>query len=208
MKIYTRTGDEGETALFGGGRVGKTHPRVRAYGTVDELNSFLGRAVLSVRSPEIRERLGELQHDLFALGANLATPPRPDGGAHPHVPPLPVGRIQAMEAWMDAAEEELPPLRNFILPGGSAGAADLHVCRTVCRRAERIVVELGEVESGDAGGVSVSGDAPAADPRLGGVIRYLNRLSDLLFTLARLENLRAGTPDVEWRKDEAAGEVP
>jgi cob(I)alamin adenosyltransferase len=208
MKIYTRTGDEGETALFGGGRVGKTHPRVRAYGTVDELNSFLGRAVLSVRSPEIRERLGELQHDLFALGSNLATPPRPGGGAHPHVPPLPLARIQAMEEWMDAAEEELPPLRNFILPGGSAGAADLHVCRTVCRRAERIVVELGEVESGGAGGVSVSGGAPPADPRLGGVVRYLNRLSDLLFTLARLENLRAGAPDVEWRKDEAAGEVP
>jgi ATP:cob(I)alamin adenosyltransferase len=134
MKIYTRTGDEGETALFGGGRVGKTHPRVRAYGTVDELNSFLGRAVLSVRSPEIRERLGELQHDLFALGSNLATPPRPDGGAHPHVPPLPLARIHAMEEWMDAAEEELPPLRNFILPG-EAPEPPTSTCAAPCAAA-------------------------------------------------------------------------
>ncbi len=208
MKIYTRTGDEGDTALFGGGRVGKDHPRVRAYGTVDELNSFLGRALLSLECPEIRERLGGLQHDLFALGANLATPPRPDGGAHPHLPPLPLARIHAMEEWMDAAEEELPPLRNFILPGGSPGAADLHVCRTVCRRAERIVVELGGTETGREGGAPGGEAAPTSDPRLPGVVRYLNRLSDLLFTLARLENHRAGAPDVEWRKDSAAGEAP
>jgi len=203
MKIYTRTGDEGETALFGGGRVGKTHPRVRAYGTVDELNSFLGRAFLSVRDPEIRERLGGVQHDLFALGANLATPPDPRGKANLHLPPLPVARIGVMETWMDEAEDELAPLRAFILPGGSAGAADLHICRTVCRRAERIVVELREAEARSSGPEASPGSGVAPDPGLAEVIRYLNRLSDLLFTLARLENHRAGAPDVKWRKDGA-----
>lgn len=186
MKIYTRTGDGGETALFGGGRVPKSDPRVEAYGTVDELNAFLGRAVVAVASHEVRERLSLLQHDLFAIGANLATPPRPDGGPHPHVPSLPLHRIDEMEGWMDAADQEIPPLRSFILPGGNGGAAELHVCRTVCRRAERLVVGL----------------AGSAEGEFAGIVRYLNRLSDLLFTLSRLENHRAGTPDVEWEKGE------
>jgi cob(I)alamin adenosyltransferase len=183
LKIYTRTGDSGETALFGGGRVPKDHPRVRAYGTVDELNSVLGRALAAVGVPASRERLARVQHDLFAVGSLLATPPAREGRTRPDLPPFPEGRIQEMEAWMDEAEETLPPLKAFILPGGSPGASELHVCRTVCRRAERAIVE-------------VAGESPdAAD-----AIRYLNRLSDLLFVLARLENRRAGVEDVRWEK--------
>lgn len=202
MKIYTRTGDKGQTGLFGGVRVEKSHPRVRAYGTVDELNSFLGRAVCGVGSPEIRERLANLQHDLFAIGANLASPPRVDGTRHPHIPLLPLDRIQEMEKWMDEAEKELLPLQHFILPGGSGGAADLHICRTVCRRAERVVVELRHVQPGDLD--ADSGPVVGAQEELEGIIRYLNRLSDLLFTLSRLENRRAGAPDVEWRRDDVS----
>jgi len=187
LKIYTRTGDQGDTALFGGGRVRKSHPRVDAYGTVDELNAFVGSAISAVRDPDIRARLERVQHDLFTLGATLATPPLPEGRRSPSVPDLPSPRIEEMERWMDEAEEELEPLREFILPGGGPGAAALHVARTVCRRAERAVVALGE-------------EAPVDDD----VVRYLNRLSDLLFVFARLENARSGTPDVTWRKQSAA----
>jgi cob(I)alamin adenosyltransferase len=184
MKIYTRTGDAGDTALFGGGRVSKDHPRVTAYGTVDELNAGVGVAVAAVADARIRERLSAIQHDLFALGAALATiPPQEDRPRPKGLPTLPTGRVPEMEAWMDAADGELPPLRAFILPGGTPGAAALHLARTVCRRAERAVVHLATLEEVDEG-----------------VVVYLNRLSDLLFTFARLENHRAGTPDVEWRK--------
>jgi cob(I)alamin adenosyltransferase len=188
MKIYTRTGDEGETGLFGGGRVPKTHLRVEAYGTVDELNAHLGRVVASVADSGVRERLETVQHDLFALGAILASPPSEGGERNPHVPPMPRHRIADMEGWMDAAEDELPPLRAFIVPGGTQGGAELHVARTVCRRAERRVVEM------------ASSEADAADPETEHLVRYLNRLSDLLFVLARLENHRAGSGDVQWRK--------
>ncbi len=183
MKIYTRTGDAGETALFGGGRVSKDHPRVAAYGTVDELNAVVGWAVATVAEPVIRERLGALQHDLFAVGSALAAPPREDGARHPHVPPFPSARIAEMERWMDEAEQELPPLRQFVLPGGTPGAAALHVARTVCRRAERAAVRLATLEEIDDD-----------------LVPYLNRLSDLCFTLARLENRRAGVDDVTWQK--------
>lgn len=184
MKIYTRTGDAGETGLFGGGRVGKDHNRVDAYGTVDELNASIGWAVTQVVDAEIRARLALLQHDLFTLGAELATPPSGDGRKRPEVPLIPAGRIGEMEAWMDLADAELPELRAFVLPGGSPGAAALHVSRTICRRAERTVVHLA-----------------TTDPVDGTVITYLNRLSDLLFTLARLENDRHGVGDVEWEKN-------
>jgi cob(I)alamin adenosyltransferase len=185
MKIYTRTGDTGETALFGGGRVTKDHHRVDAYGTVDELNAAVGWAVANAADGEIREQLNLVQHDLFALGAVLATAPPEEGRPVPKgVPELPVGRISEMERWIDAAEVELPPLRSFVLPGGSQGAAALHVARVVCRRAERAVVHLSTLE-------------PVASE----VVAYLNRLSDLLFTHARLENQRAGVADVEWRKE-------
>jgi len=184
MKIYTRTGDAGDTGLFGGGRVSKDHHRVSAYGTVDELNASLGVALTHVADAEIRARLVRIQHDLFAVGATLATAspqgdrPRPKG-----LPRIPVERVAEMEAWMDAAETELAPLGAFIIPGGSPGAAALHLARTVCRRAERAVVHLAALE-----------------PLEGGIVVYLNRLSDLLFTFGRLENHRAGTPDVEWHK--------
>ena len=186
MRIYTRTGDRGETALFGGGRVPKDHVRVEAYGTVDELNAVVGWCVVEVADPTIRDRLQRLQHDLFALGSELATPPARERRRRPETPPLPVGRTEEMERWIDEADVELTPLRAFVLPGGTRGAAALHLARTVCRRAERCVVTLAADES-----------VPEQ------VITYLNRMSDLLFTFARLENLRGGHGDVEWRKDDA-----
>lgn len=185
MKIYTRTGDRGETGLFGGGRVFKDHTRVEAYGEVDELNSVLGVVVASLedaREAEIAGRLRQIQADLFTLGANLATPRAEEGGrASAHIPGLPAERIAEMESWIDAAEEELEPLQSFILPGGSQAAALLHLARTVCRRAERRVVTLAH-------------QAQVEEE----VIVYLNRLSDLLFTLARLANRRGGRQDIPW----------
>jgi cob(I)alamin adenosyltransferase len=181
MKIYTRTGDDGNTGLFGGGRVVKAHVRVEAYGTVDELNAALGLCVEATSQEDIQHWLTTVQGDLFSLGAALATPGRDEGGSSPSIPEIPVKRIQEMEGWIDLATEETPELRNFILPGGSRGAANLHLARTVCRRAERAAVRLIQEE--------------ASDPA---VVRYLNRLSDLLFALARLENWRSGVPDVIW----------
>lgn len=185
MKIYTRTGDRGETALFGGGRVAKDHVRVEAYGDVDELNSVLGVAIShaqSVSLAEIATGLREVQADLFTIGAGLATPTAEEGGrAGAHVPALAPERIAALEAWIDAADGELEPLQNFVLPGGTEAAAALHLARTACRRAERRVVSL-------AHHAQVEADH----------LMYLNRLSDLLFTLARLANHRAGIPDVAW----------
>ncbi len=184
MKLYTRTGDDGETSLFGGGRVSKADARVAAYGTVDELNASLGWALTQVGEPDLRVRLESLQHDLFVLGSHLATPPPAEGRRQPETPSLPHDRVGEMESWIDAAEGELPPLKAFVLPGGTPGGAALHVTRTVCRRAERAVVALSARDNVDQG-----------------VVRYLNRLSDLLFAYARLENHRAGTGDVEWRKE-------
>ncbi len=200
MAIYTKTGDDGDTALFGGGRVPKNDRRVEAYGAVDELNSFVGLALTSLTDvdadpdadggpdadadPGIRRGLLLIQNDLFALGANLATPERDDSRPRPRTPDVPVARVEAMERWIDRATEELPELREFILPGGTGAAAMLHVCRSVCRRAEREVVALGREET--------------LDP---GIVRYLNRLSDLFFVWARLENLRAGQADVPWSQE-------
>lgn len=186
MKIYTRTGDQGRTALFGGARVPKDHPRVTAYGSVDELNAVVGQAVVTVSDPELVTRLERIQHDLFALGAVLATvpPEEEDEGPRPKgLPDVPVDRVTEMEGWIDEATGELPELRAFILPGGSPGAAALHLARTVCRRAERAVVRLARDEAVDEG-----------------IVVYLNRLSDLLFTFARLANHRSDRPDVEWEK--------
>jgi cob(I)alamin adenosyltransferase len=184
MKIYTRTGDAGETTLFGGPRVSKDHHRVVAYGTVDELNASVGFARIQVEDEEILGRLELIQHDLFALGALLATPPTQEDRPAPRgLPEVPSSRIVEMETWIDAVDEEVAPLRAFILPGGSPGAAALHVARTICRRAERAVVHLATLE-----------------PVEREIVSYLNRLSDLLFTFARLENHRTGAPDVEWHK--------
>jgi cob(I)alamin adenosyltransferase len=192
MPIYTKTGDDGDTALFGGGRVPKNDRRVEAYGAVDELNSFVGLALASVTHADadadadtgIRRGLLLIQNDLFALGANLATPEGDDSRPRPQTPEVPVARVEEMEEWIDQATQELPELRQFVLPGGTEAAARLHVCRSVCRRAERAVVALGREER--------------LDP---GIVPYLNRLSDLLFVWARLENLRAGQADVPWSKE-------
>ncbi|HEX6133455.1 MAG TPA: cob(I)yrinic acid a,c-diamide adenosyltransferase [Longimicrobiales bacterium] len=180
QRIYTGTGDRGETGLFGGARVPKSHPRVVAYGTVDELNAVLGWAITQTRLAAIRERLASIQPDLFAIGAHLATVAR-ERTAPPKLPPLPESRIPELEHWIDEAEEALPPLRAFIMPGGSPGGAALHVARTVCRRAEREIVQL-------------AGSDDVAPP----IIIYLNRLADLLFVWARRENLDAGAEERPW----------
>jgi cob(I)alamin adenosyltransferase len=181
MKIYTRTGDEGETGLFGGGRVPKDHPRVVAYGDVDELNSAIGLARATPPVELFDPLLESVQRDLFAIGGQLATPD-PDKVARAlEKADLSEVRVAEFERAMDAADEELPPLRAFVLPAGAPKAAALHLARTVCRRAERSVVHL------------------AHEASVPGVfVVYLNRLSDLLFTLARVANHRAGTGDVTW----------
>lgn len=180
-RIYTRTGDRGETGLFGGGRVHKSHPRVEAYGDVDELNAALGVALTSLDDEEVRNRVASVQPDLFAIGAHLATPRAEDGKQHPHLPELPHGRAAEFEGWIDQADAELPQLFNFVLPGGVPGAAALHLARTICRRAERRIIALDALES--------------VDPE---IVVYLNRLSDLLFQFARLANHRAGAGDTLW----------
>lgn len=178
MKIYTKTGDAGETGLFGGTRVSKASARVAAYGDVDELNSVLGVARLHPIDEARDALLQQIQSELFDVGAELAARPGKDVG----IPLVDDGDIERLERAIDAAEEELAPLESFILPGGSPGAAHLHLARTVCRRAERSVVGL------------AAGEAVRPE-----IVRYLNRLSDLLFVLARLANTRAGVADVPWR---------
>lgn len=181
MKIYTRTGDAGETGLFGGGRVAKDHPRVQAYGDVDELNSALG-VVRATQPVHFMDQLLEnVQRDLFALGGHLATPDPGKVREALEKADLSESRIAAFEKVMDDADQELPPLRAFVLPAGTPKAAALHLARTICRRAERSVVRLSHEE-------------PV--PEL--FLVYLNRLSDLLFTLARLANHRDGAGDVTW----------
>lgn len=182
MKIYTRTGDAGETALFDGTRVSKADARVDAYGDVDELNAWLGciRAMgQSTPLPaDLEEAMIHVQRDLFALGAMLADP-RHKIADRVEKATLGDADVIRLEALIDRLEGSLPPLRHFILPGGSPPGAALHVARTVCRRAERRIVGL----------------TPPADPL---AVRYLNRLSDLLFVLARATNHRAGSPETQW----------
>ena len=181
MRIYTKTGDTGQTGLFGGGRVPKDDLRVEAYGDVDELNAVIGMARCIQVMPRIDEVLVPIQRDLFAIGALLATPDREKMAAHLAKARIDDDRIAGLEQAIDDGEAELEPLRAFIIPGGTPKAAALHVARTVCRRAERHVVRLQrDVE------------LPAL------AIIYLNRLSDLLFTLARVANHHAGTGEVTW----------
>ena len=181
MKIYTRTGDEGETGLFGGGRVKKSDLRVAAYGDVDELNSALGVARASPPVELFDDLLATIQRDLFSLGGHLATPDPDKVRKALEKAELAQERIAEFESVIDQADLELPPLKAFVLPAGSTKAAALHLARTICRRAERSVVALSD-----------------AAPVPGLFLVYLNRLSDLLFTLARLANLRAGSGDVTW----------
>jgi cob(I)alamin adenosyltransferase len=177
MKIYTKTGDQGETGLFDGTRVAKNDLRVEAYGAVDELNAFLGLARATLADAQIDEMLLLIQRDLHALGAQLADPA--------HKISARVGKavlgeddVARLEGWIDALEGTLPPLRRFILAGGSQAGAHIHVARTVCRCAERRMVSI-----------------EAVDPIL---LTYINRLSDLLFVIARAVNHRAGSPEAEW----------
>ncbi len=178
MKIYTRTGDQGTTSLFSGGRVPKYHLRVESYGTVDELNSILGLARAQQPSAATDEALARIQHQLFNLGADLATPL---DAPSQHIVRMDAASVSWLEELIDQMMAELPALTYFILPGGSPAAATLHVARTVCRRAERLVAQLQEGEA--------VGDQ---------VLPYLNRLSDYLFTLARWENQQAGIPEEKW----------
>ena len=180
MKVYTRRGDGGQTDLFGGERTDKDALRVEAYGAVDELNATLGPAAAASAHEDVVALVQRIQSALFDLGAYLATPDakrREKSG----VPMPDAADVAELEARIDGFEEELEPLRSFVLPGGTAAASAFHVARTVCRRAERRVVTLAREE--------------ALDPL---AIGYLNRLSDLLFVIARLENRRAGEPDVPW----------
>jgi cob(I)alamin adenosyltransferase len=178
MKIYTKGGDTGETSLFDQTRVSKGDARVDAYGEVDELNACLGAARASIDDAEVGEALELIQRDLFALGAMLADP-NARIAARVTKASIDETTVTRLEQTIDRLDGQLPPLRRFILPGGSTGGALLHLARTVCRRAERRVVSL----------------AAASDPI---VVVYLNRLSDLLFVMARTVNHRAGMPEVEW----------
>jgi cob(I)alamin adenosyltransferase len=177
-KIYTRTGDDGSTGLIGGGRVEKSDPRIDGYGTVDELNAAVGWAAVVCDEP-VLEQLRRVQNELFVIGSHLAMQ---SGGDASALPALDETMIERLEREIDAADGELPPLRNYILPGGVEAAARLHVARTICRRAERLVVALGPT-------------TPVPSP----IVRYLNRLSDWLFVQARLVNHRAGIADVPWK---------
>ncbi len=181
MKIYTKTGDEGLTGLFGGGRVEKDHPRVEAYGDVDELNALLGLARAIEMMPRIDEVLVPIQRDLFSIGALLATPDHDKMREQLQKARIDDERIAELERAIDDCERELEPLRSFILPGGTPKSSALHVARTVCRRAERRVVSL---------------HREVRLPEL--ALIYLNRLSDLLFMLARVANNRAGAGEVTW----------
>jgi cob(I)alamin adenosyltransferase len=178
-RVYTRTGDDGTTGLGGGQRVPKDALRIEAYGTVDELNSVLGVALSAGLNEAVAGPVRAIQNELFHLGSDLCILEE-DKGKMP-VPRIEERHVAALEKLMDRLSEELPPLENFVLPGGSPGAAHLHVARTVCRRAERLLVALARTE--------------AIGPW---TVRYLNRLSDALFVMARHENKRRGAPDVLW----------
>ena len=180
MKIYTRTGDAGGTALYGGTRVSKHDPRVAAYGDIDELNACLGVVRSHSELPgDVSELLEQVQKDLFAIGARLADPAERIASRVTKAA-VTGGDVQRLEEAIDRFEAGLPPLRRFILPGGNRAGAQLHLARTVCRRAERSIVSLG-VEDIDRE-----------------LLAYVNRLSDLLFVAARSVNHRAGQPEVEW----------
>ena len=179
MKIYTKTGDRGETGLFGGPRVRKSDARVSAYGEVDELNAAIGVVRTGVEDPEIEAHLARVQQELFCVGAELATPQ--GARARSAIPPVDARWVTELEVAIDAWEAELPPLSHFVLPGGTRTAAVLHLARCTCRRAERRVVAL-------------AAEAEVAPV----VLAYLNRLSDFLFVAARIANHRAGRPEVPW----------
>lgn len=182
-RIYTRTGDAGDTALFGGRRVPKNDPRVAAYGAVDELNAVLGVARAADPPEAVAPVIEKLQHYLFDVGSELATPPEAAAAAKAHASHVTAAWVEALEREIDRFEDALPSLRVFILPGGTPAAAALHHARTVARRAERDIITLAEREP--------------VNPEL---LKFVNRLSDLLHVLARAANHAAGRADVEWRQ--------
>jgi cob(I)alamin adenosyltransferase len=177
--LYTKTGDTGETGLFDGTRVSKADPRVEAYGAVDELNAWLGLVLAHDLASDFGDMLGRIQRDLFALGSRLADP---DHRIARRVAKAEIrdDDVRRLEQWIDALDAGLPPLRRFVLPGGGVVGSLLHLSRTVCRRAERRIVALGQAN---------------VDPV---AITYVNRLSDLLFVMARVASIRAGGPETEW----------
>lgn len=184
MKLYTRSGDDGTTGLFGGGRVSKDHPRIEAYGTVDELNAFVG-FVCSACRREVRyearllEIFAHVQSRLFDIGADLATPE--DSKSAAKILRIDERFVAEIESWIDEVDGANPPIRTFVMPGGTELASRLHLARTICRRAERLMIRLGHNE-------------PVTD----GAIHWMNRLSDLLFAMARQANHVAGVADVPW----------
>jgi len=180
MKLYTRQGDDGKTSLLDGTRVAKDDRRVAAYGEIDELNAVLGWVATLQEADELRPSIGTIQDEMFRLGAELATPASAEPNAH--LPRIPSDAITRLEGWIDDATEPVPPLRHFILPGGSELASRLHLARTCCRQAERYVITLSHHES------------IRSEP-----VVYLNRLSDLLFAWARLANHRANVSDIIWK---------
>jgi cob(I)alamin adenosyltransferase len=181
MKIYTKTGDKGETGLFGGERVSKNSPRLEAYGTIDELNSFIGLAITEIKSKEIKLLLQKIQNQLFIVGSDLATPDT-EKNKKLNITRTPENFYLEIESEIDKYEEKLESLKNFILPGGSKGSAHLHVCRSIARRAERHLVALNStVKIGD------------------NIVIFLNRISDLFFVLSRFENKVLNHPDNIWQ---------
>ena len=182
MKIYTKTGDRGETGLFGGERVSKNSQRIEAYGTIDELNSFVGLTIIEVSDKSVKDLLQKIQNWLFSIGADLATPDN-EKTKKLNIFRTPEQYYLYIEKEIDKYESKLDKLRNFILPGGTKGAALLHICRTITRRAERLVVALNST-------VKIGNN----------IIIYLNRLSDLFFVLARFDNTVTSTPDIEWKQ--------
>lgn len=178
MKIYTKTGDKGETGIWGGGRIPKDSIRINAYGTVDECNALLGVARSAGMEKPLDHKLDHIQNLLFVVGTDLATP----GDVEPAIPRIADDDVQQLEKWIDEMDDSLPPLKNFIVPGGSPAAAALHHARTVCRRAERWTVMLSREE-----------------PSCAAALIFLNRLSDFLFVAARTANREAGIDDVSWQ---------
>ena len=178
MRIYTRTGDDGSTGLFGGDRVGKDDLRIEAYGTVDELNSWVGRLGTHDAARPLRPMLLDIQRELFTLGSHLATT---DASWRAKLPHLHADGAEQLERWMDDLEEALPELSSFVLPGGHVANADAHLARVVCRRAERRCVTLHKLEALDPAGLA-----------------YLNRLSDALFVVARWLSVETGSPEIPW----------
>ena len=181
MKIYTKGGDKGETGLFGGERVPKDSIRIEAYGTIDELNSFIGLTIIEIKDQEVKELLNRIQNNLFTLGSDLAAPDNEKNKKH-NIPRIKESHFEEIEKEIDKFDSRMEELRNFILPGGCKSSALLHICRTICRRAERRVVTL-------SNGVNLNPE----------IIIFLNRLSDLFFVLARYENKISGIEDIKWQ---------